>query len=50
MTYNLTRDEEIKKIILQYDPKAEQLVPKQEPVAGEGRPDITQTVNDKPEE
>lgn len=50
MTYNLTRDEEIKKIILQYDPNAEQLVPKQEPVAEEGRPNITQTVNDKPEE
>lgn len=50
MTYNLTRDEEIKKIILRYEPNAEQIVPVQEPADGEGKPNITQTVNDKPEE
>ncbi len=50
MTYNLTRDEEIKKIILKYEPDAQQLVPNQEPVAEEGKPNITQTVNEAPEE
>ena len=44
MTYNLTRDEKIKDIILKYDPKAEQVVPK--PAEGEGKPNITQTINE----
>lgn len=45
MTYNLTRDEKIKEIILKYDPEAERLVPKQEPVE-EGKQGITQTINE----
>lgn len=49
ITYNLTLDENIKKMILKYDPKATMLVP---PSAqnGEGAPNITQTVNEEPEE
>ena len=46
MTYNLTRDEKIKEIILKYDPKAERLVPDQKPVGEEGKPNITQTINE----
>lgn len=49
MTYNLTLDENIKKIILKYEPDAPQLVPKQEGGENE-KPNITQTVNDNPEE
>ncbi|WP_303787776.1 M48 family metallopeptidase [Ruminococcus flavefaciens] len=46
MTYNLTRDEKVKEIILKYEPDA-----KMEGTAQEGgKPDITQTVNDSPEE
>ena len=47
MTYNLTRDEKIKEIILKYDPDAERLVPDQKPVEDDdSKPDITQTVNE----
>ena len=46
MTYNLTRDEKVKEIILKYEPDAKMAVPVQE---GE-KPNITQTVNDSPEE
>ena len=46
MTYNLTRDEKIKEIILKYDPKAERLVPKQEKLNEDGKPNITQTINE----
>ena len=46
MTYNLTRDEKVKEIILKYEPYAKLVVPGQE---GE-KPNITQTVNDSPEE
>lgn len=49
MTYNLTRDENIKNIILKYEPNAPQLVPKQEG-GEEGKPNITQTVNNDPQE
>lgn len=49
MTYNLTLDENIKNIILKYEPNAPKLVPK--PEAGEGeKPNITQTVNNNIEE
>lgn len=52
ITYNLTRDEKVKQLILKYDPNAARLVPKQEPVADEdeGKPNITQTINENPEE
>ena len=46
MTYNLTRDEKVKEIILKYEPYAKLVVPGQE---GE-KPNITQSVNDSPEE
>lgn len=46
MTYNLTRDEKIKELILKYDPNAERLVPDQKPVEEGGKPNITQTVNE----
>lgn len=46
MTYNLTRDEKIKELILKYDPNAERLVPDQKPVEDGAKPNITQTVND----
>ena len=46
MTYNLTRDEKIKEMILKYDPNAERLVPDQKPVSENGKPNITQTVNE----
>ena len=48
LTYNLTRDEEIKKIILKYEPDAPQ-VKNGDEATGE-KPNITQTVNDSPEE
>ena len=48
LTYNLTRDEEIKKLILKYEPDAPQIVPGQGN-AEESRPNITQTVNETPE-
>lgn len=47
MTYNLTRDEKVKEIILKYEPDAKMAVPAQEEG---GKPNITQTVNDSPEE
>lgn len=51
LTYNLTRDEKIKNIILKYDPTAARLVPNQEskPVDDDFKPNITQTVNNNPE-
>jgi tetratricopeptide (TPR) repeat protein len=48
MTYNLTRDEEIKKIILKYEPDAPMAVPAPEDKS-EAKPNIIQTVNDTPE-
>ena len=48
MTYNLTLDENIKNIILKYEPNAPKLVPKPEG-SGDGKPNITQTVNNDPE-
>lgn len=45
MTYNLTRDESIKKLILKYEPDASM----DAPAPGE-KPNITQTVNNNPEE
>lgn len=57
MTYNLTRDEKVKEIILKYEPEAPQMAPpKQEQydfegeAPEEGKPNITQTVNESPEE
>ena len=44
--YNLTLDEEVKKTILKFEPQARMVVPKNE----EEKPNITQTVNDSPEE
>lgn len=46
LTYNLTRDEKVKELILKYEPDAKMTVPVQE---GE-KPNITQTVNNSPEE
>ena len=48
LTYNLTRDEEIKKVILKYEPDAPQ-VKNGDEATGE-QPNITQTVNNSPEE
>lgn len=47
--YNLTRDEKVKDIILKYDPKAK-MVNSDGVQVEEGKPNITQTVNDAPEE
>ena len=47
MTYNLTRDEKVKEVILKYEPDAKMAVPAQEDAE---KPNITQTVNDSPEE
>lgn len=44
ITYNLTRDEQIKQLILKYEPTAQMAVPR------ESRPDIKQTVNNNPEQ
>ena len=46
MTYNLTRDEKVKEVILKYEPDAKMAVPVQE----DEKPNITQTVNNSPEE
>ena len=46
MTFNLTQDESVKKLILKYDPKAATM----KPYAESEKPDIKQTVNDNPEE
>ena len=48
MTYNLTRDEKVKNIILKYEPDAPQFAPASEEPSAE-KPDITQTVNEAPE-
>ena len=48
MTYNLTRDEKVKNIILKYEPDAPQFAPAPEEPSAE-KPDITQTVNEAPE-
>lgn len=42
LTYGLTRDEKLKEIILKYEPDSK--------IGGKSKPDITQTVNDNPEE
>lgn len=47
MTYNLTRDEQVKEIIMRYEPDAPMVAPIHENVGDE--PQITQTVNDSPE-
>ena len=47
MTYNLTRDEKIKDIILKYEPGAKTLAEEHESSGGETK--ITQTVNNSPE-
>ncbi|WP_024860885.1 hypothetical protein [Ruminococcus flavefaciens] len=47
MTYGLTRDEKVKEIILKYEPDAKIGAPDKEEG---GKPDITRTVNDSPEE
>ena len=49
ITYNLTRDENVRKLILQYQPDAPMAVPGQTG-SEEGRPNITRTVNNNPEE
>ena len=41
LTYGLTRDEKLKEIILKYEPPKEN--------SSNDKPDITQTVNEKPE-
>ncbi len=43
LTYNLTADEEVKKLILKYDPKAATLFPKTD---GNGNPNITVSRNE----
>lgn len=48
LLYNLTQDEEIKNIILKYEPDAQQVHADGSPV--ENRPNITRTVNNAPEE
>ncbi|EWM52728.1 hypothetical protein [Ruminococcus flavefaciens] len=50
LTYNLTLDEDIKKLILSYEPNAQQIVPGQESAEEGNKPNITQTVNNDPEE
>ena len=47
MTYNLTRDEKVKEIILKYEPDAKTMA-EEHARSGEG-PKITQTVNETPE-
>ncbi len=49
VTYNLTRDENIRKLILQYEPDAPVVFPEKD-ANKEGKPNITQTVNNSPEE
>lgn len=51
LTYNLTRDEKIKEIILQYEPEAKRLVPNQKPLDDEepDRSKIKQTINNNKE-
>lgn len=49
LLYNLTRDEKIKGIILRYEPNAQEVTSNARQVS-EGRPNITRTVNEKPEE
>ena len=46
MTYNLTRDEKVKEIILKYEPDAKTLAEEYE---SSGGAKITQTVNESPE-
>ena len=48
LLYNLTRDEEIKNIILKYEPDAQQVKADGTPL--EQKPGITRTVNENPEE
>lgn len=50
ITYNLTLDEGVKKLILQLDPNSPMLRPKNEDEAETRRANITKTVNDKPNE
>lgn len=49
LLYNLTRDEKIKGIILRYEPNAQEVTSNARQVS-EGRPNITRTVNENPEE
>ena len=49
LTYNLTRDEEIKKVILKYEPDARMTASGADEESAE-KPDITQSVNDSTEE
>lgn len=51
LTYNLTRDEKIKNLILKYEPQASRLVPNQQSEAVDDtfKPNITQSVNENPE-
>lgn len=50
LTYNLTRDEKIKQLILKYEPAAQRLVPNQSSEAVDAvKPNITRTVNENPE-
>lgn len=50
LTYNLTHDETIKELILKYDPEAPMAVYAGEKADEEGKPNITRTVNQSPEE
>ena len=45
MTYNLTRDEKIREIIMKYEPDAPMVAPRHY----DDGPQITQTVNESPE-
>lgn len=45
LLYNLTRDDKIRDMILKYEPNAPQFAPRKE-----GKPEITRTVNENPEE
>ncbi|MBR1738959.1 MAG: tetratricopeptide repeat protein [Ruminococcus sp.] len=47
LTYNLTRDEKLKALILSLDPEALVAVPRPD---GNGRPNITQTINNSAED
>lgn len=47
ITYNLTLDEEIKNLIIKYDPKAAMILPQGE---SKNRSDIKQTINNDPKE
>lgn len=51
ITYNLTLDEKIKDLIIKLDPKSQMLRPRPEDIPEEvKKPNITQTINEHPEE